>query len=511
MEIGLMGWLLVILRLPRTGYVLGRAGMLAEIAKTGLLPDWARRLFYLINLAIANRQSRHQPGEALCKALTQLGPGFVKFGQALATRADLIGPEMAKSLTSLQDKMPAFSAAKAKEIIQEETGQSSDQIFSAFQEHAVAAASIAQVHKAELPNGQAVAVKILRPHIHHLVQRDFQFFLGMAKLVEWIAPALKRLKLVKAVEQFAQLSEMELDLRLEAAGAGKLAEKLANDPGIRVPKIYLEHTTKCMLVMEWIDGVRIDDVAALHTAGHNIEQITEVAATSFFNQVFRDGFFHGDMHPGNIFVTADGTLVPIDFGIMGHLDFTDRLFLAQLLKSLLERDYDRVARLHQQAGMLPADIELAVFSQNLRAVADPILGKSLGDISLGLVLGQILQISARFHIDVQPQFNLLQKTMIMAEGVARTLNPNTDMWELAEPLAANWLAQEHTLKKQAEDLVEQLLTTVKTLPAILEKMADTRPETPQKKNLSAFAIGCGIGLGLAVGSTVLLAILPLIP
>ena len=166
---------------------------------------------------------------------------------------------------------------------------------------------------------------------------------------------------------------------------------------------------------------------------------------------------------------------------MGHLDFTDRLFLAQLLKSLLERDYDRVARLHQQAGMLPADIELAVFSQNLRAVADPILGKSLGDISLGLVLGQILQISARFHIDVQPQFNLLQKTMIMAEGVARTLNPNTDMWELAEPLAANWLAQEHTLKKQAEDLVEQLLTTVKTLPAILEKMSDTRPETPQKK------------------------------
>lgn len=504
-----MGWLLVIWRLPRTGYILGRAGVLVEIAKTGLLPEWVRRLFLLINLAIANRQSRSQPGEALCAALTQLGPGFVKFGQALATRADLIGPEMAKALTSLQDKMPAFSARKSREIIAEESGKTCDELFVHFEDEAVAAASIAQVHKAELPDGRQVAVKILRPQIHRLVKRDIQFFLGMAKLVEWLAPALRRLKLVKAVEQFSQISEMELDLRLEAAGAGRLAEHLADDHGIRVPKVYLEHTTKGMLVMEWIDGVRIDDLPALHQAGHDIERITEIAATSFFNQVFRDGFFHGDMHPGNIFVTSDGTLVPIDFGIMGHLDFKDRLFLAQLLQALLNRDYDRVARLHQEAGMLPADIELAVFSQNLRAVADPVLGKSLGDISLGLVLGQILQISARFQIDVQPQFNLLQKTMMMAEGVARGLNPHADMWDLAEPLASNWLAQEQTLQKQAQEFFEYLTTSLKTLPAVLEKIAQSPAEPMHQRAYSKtsfrFGLGIGLGVGLAICAGLILA------
>lgn len=508
-----MIWFLVIWRLPRIGYMLGRAGILAEMAKTGLFPAWVTRLFLLINHAISTRRSKHQPGEALCDALTALGPGFVKFGQALATRADLIGPDMARALTSLQDKMPAFSAVKAREIITEEAGRDITEIFSHFEDRPVAAASVAQVHQASLPDGRKVAVKILRPHIHRLVRRDTRFFLGMARLTEWLAPALRRLKLVKAVEQFSQLSEMELDLRLEAAAAGRLAEHLADDEGIRVPAVYLEHTSKAVLVMEWIDGVRIDDIEALHRAGHQIDRLTGIAATSFFNQVFRDGYFHGDMHPGNIFITADGTLVPIDFGIMGHLSFTDRLFLAQLLQALLERNYDRVAQLHQQAGMLPDHIDIALFSHHLRAVADPVLGKSLGEISLGLVLGQILQISARFHIDVQPQFNLLQKTMMMAEGVARTLNPDTDMWELAKPLAADWLAREQTLKKQTEELIEQLTSAIRTLPVFLDRMSrySQEPEEKPSHHPPSFGIGLWVGLaaGLVLAGAVLLADIPL--
>ena len=225
-----------------------------------------------------------------------------------------------------------------------------------------------------------------------------------------------------------------------------------------------------MLVTEWIEGVRIDDSSALSSAGHNIDIITQRAAQSFFNQVFRDGYFHADMHPGNIFVRADGVLVPIDFGIMGYLDFSDRLFLARLLQALLDRDYDMVAQLHDDAGMLSDSVSLQQFSQSLRAVADPVLGKPLGEISLGLVLGQILQISARFDISVQPQFNLLQKTMMMAEGVARSLNPQADMWHLAQPLAADWMATQFSPRQQAKLVGSELLKLARRLPHLMDQL-----------------------------------------
>jgi len=503
-----MGWVTLIWRLPRTGYILGRAGILAELARSGLLPGWVARLFLLINFAIASQRSRANRGEALCSALQQLGPGFVKFGQALATRADLIGPEMAKALTNLQDNMPAFQARYAHKIIETNTQTPIDKLFISFEDTPVAAASIAQVHKAIMPDGQAVAVKILRPNIHKKMRQDIGFFRSLARLAEAIAPAFRRLRLIKAVDQFAQISDMELDLRFEAAAAGRLAEQLAEDEGIRIPNINLELSHHDMLVMEWIDGVRIDDVEALISAGHDINTITEIAATSFFNQVFRDGYFHGDMHPGNIFVTSDGTLVPIDFGIMGHLQFNDRLFLARLLKALLERDYDKVAALHAEAGMLPDSIDIALFSQHLRALADPVLGKALGEISLGLVLGQILQISSRFQIEVQPQFNLLQKTMIMAEGVARSLNPQADMWHLAEPLATRWLASEAGLAKQAELLSQEILSALRKLPDIIDRLATEQSAPPVRKSAGwiQFATGIAIGIGAGCASAIALLI-----
>ena len=273
---------------------------------------------------------------------------------------------------------------------------------------------------------------------------------------------------------------------------------MADDEGIHIPWVDLEHTTSEMLVIEWIEGIRIDDVAALTAAGHDIGKITEIAASSFFNQVFRDGFFHADMHPGNIFIAADGTLVPIDFGIMGQLDFVDRLFLARLLTAMLDRDYDRVAQLHADAGMLGQDVSLAAFAQSIRAVADPVMGKALGEVSLGIVLGQIFQISTRFAVEVQPQFNLLQKTMMMAEGVARQLNPQADMWTLARPLAANWMRDQANFARRIETVIEEALNIAARLPRILDALEAGKPAPePAPRLLLPTAISC-LALALAL-------------
>ena len=471
-------------RLPIIGFRLGRAGVLGHIARVELLPSWMRRTLRVLNWLIAGRSARVDAGQALCLALQQLGPAFIKFGQALSTRSDLLGPDVAAGLVRLQDRLPAFSQAKALALIESETGKPADQFFASFNPVPVAAASVAQVHRATLPDGREVAVKLLRPGIRARMYRDIRFFQAMARLVEFLAPDLKRLKIVHAVEQFRQLSDMELDLRMEAAAGSKLAENLKQDAGIRVPWIDVEHASANMLIIEWIDGLRIDDRDGLIAAGHDISVLTERAASSFFMQVFRDGYFHADMHPGNIFITKDGTLVPIDFGIMGHLKTNDRIFLAELLVSLIDRDYEQVAQLHADAGMLGDDVPLELFAQSLRAMVDPILGKTLGDIELGRALGQILQISAQFEIQIQPQFNLLQKTMGMAEGVARELNPDANMWVLARPLAVDWIQGQTGLKLQLEQFFTDLTKLRRGLPRIIEKIEsefNSKPPVRQDK------------------------------
>ena len=469
---------LAMLRLPLIAWHLGRAGTLGHMAQVTLLPAWMRRFCSLVDSLIRSRGARRDAGSALAEALIRLGPGFIKFGQALSTRADLIGPQMAHSLSLLQDRLPAFSPELARRQVASEAGCPINEIFRRFDDVPVAAASIAQVHYAELLDGRQVAVKLLRPGIRRRMQSDTTLFYSLARILEWLAPNMQRLKLVTAVDQFTQISDFELDLRLEAAGAGKLAENMADDEGIHVPWVDLEHTTTAMLVIEWIEGIRIDDVDALAAAGHDIERITEVAARCFFNQVFRDGFFHADMHPGNIFIAADGTLVPIDFGIMGHLDFADRLFLARLLTAMIDRDYDAVARLHADAGMLDDTVPLPSFAQSIRAVAEPVMGKALGDVSLGTVLGQIFQLSNRFAIDVQPQFNLLQKTMMMAEGVARQLNPEANMWMLARPLAGQWMQDQASFAKRAESLLEDAMMLMARLPRILSALEARQEPAP---------------------------------
>ena len=474
--------IMALFRLPGIAWHLGRAGVLGHVGKITLLPNWMQRGCLLIDRLVRSRSATKDAGGALAEALLRLGPGFIKFGQALSTRSDLIGPEMSLSLSYLQDRLPAFHSKVARQLVETETGAPLDATFKRFDTDPIAAASIAQVHSAELLDGRRVAVKLLRPNIERRMRSDTLLFFALANILEWAAPGLRRLKLVTAVQQFVEISDIELDLRMEAAAAGRLADNLRDDDGIHVPWVDLERSTSRMLVIEWIDGIRIDDVAALQAAGHKIDQLTEIAARSFFNQVFRDGFFHADMHPGNIFIAPDGRLVPIDFGIMGFLDFSDRFFLARLLTAMLDRDYEMVAKLHFDAGMLGEDVTLPHFAQAVRAVADPVMGKPLGDVSLGLVLGQILQLSTRFSIEVQPQFNLLQKTMMMAEGVARQLNPKTDMWALSRPLASAWMQDQAGLAKRAESFIEDALLVASRLPRLLKELENRQQQAPQNAN-----------------------------
>ena len=421
------------LALPRLIYclfVLARGGLLGHLRRRFALPKWLDALFYVFDVMIA-RKRPERPGVALAHALQHLGPGFIKLGQVLATRADLMGADSAADLSELQDKLPSFPTREAKAVIAAELGAPIETIFANFEETAIGAASIAQVHLATLHDGRKVAVKVLRPSIRQRIGRDIAFFGDCAHLAESLVPALKKIKLVGVVDQFARITDIELDLRLEAAAATKLASLHADDRCIHIPAVDPSLTTERVMVMERVFGIRIDDKPALLAAGHNIETITRIAARCFFIQVFRDGYFHADMHPGNIFIRDDGVLVPIDFGIMGHLSLPDRVFLMRLLEAMLERDYDSIAYLHKDAGMLGDDVVLEDFADAVRAIAAPVMDKPVAAISLGTMLGQIFSLAHRFEIKVQPQFTLLQKTMVMAEGVSRQLSPSVNMWSLA--------------------------------------------------------------------------------
>ena len=494
--------LMVIFRLPVVAWHLSRGGIFGHLAELSLLPIWLRQVMRLLNRIIAKRNP-DRPGIALASALTALGPGFIKFGQALSTRADLMGADVARDLATLQDQLPPFSGSVAKRILAREWGKPIDQCCSWFDETPVAAASIAQVHFATLLDGRDVAVKILRPGIRHRMERDIKFFMSMARLIETIAPATKRLKLVHAVEQFAHYSDVELDLRLEGASAGKLRDNHAEDSGIYVPLIEWPLTTEFVLVIEKIVGTRIDDRQGLIAKGHDIDAITAIAAKAFFFQVFRDGFFHADMHPGNIFIRDDGVLVPIDFGIMGDLNLQDRLFLAQLLNAILDRDYDGVAKLHRDAGMIGADVPVEGFAQAIRAVTEPVMDQPMGEVSLGAILGQIFGLARRYQVEVQPQFTLLQKTMGMAEGVARQLNPDANMWPIARDLAADWAQDQNGLLTQISTIADKALAFSIRLPEFLDRaetiLHQMEVQKPEKKPVSPLLwVAFGIGLTIAI-------------
>ena len=419
-------------RMARIGWVLARHDALYWPAVTGSsrLVRWPLR-------CLRKRRLPSRPGQRLALALQRLGPTFIKLGQALSTRGDLFGEEVANDLAELQDRLPPFNYADV--AVEAALQGPIASYFSEFSTSPVAAASIAQVHFATTVDGEPVAVKVLRPGVERIFGRDLSLFASVSWLMEAALPSVRRFRLREVVATFAKSVHLELDLRLEAAAASELAENFSDHPGFHVPSVDWRRTARRVLTLERVSGLRIDNAAAIRAAGHDTKRIMTVAAEVFFRQVFVDGFFHADMHPGNVFVRDDGGLAVVDFGIMGRLDHPGQDFMADVLVGFLQRDYRLVAEAHLKAGYLPRDQDPAMFAQALRAVGEPILDQPIAEISMAKLLLQLLQVTAQFDMPAQPSLLLLQKTMLMAEGLGRNLDDTVNMWVIARPLIEDWM------------------------------------------------------------------------
>ena len=424
----------IVVRFFFVSYILVRNGLLTEIEKLNLINKKYHKIFNILKFIFEKKKINSK----FVNNLGEIGPGFVKLGQALSTRPDIFGLNVTNRLILLQDKLPPFSSKIAIKIIEEETNKEIDEIFNFFEKKPIAAASVAQVHKGILKNGKKVAIKILRPNIEKTLFKDFKLFYGICNILELFSTNCKRLSLKEIISTFAHSSLDEINLRLEASNSEQLSENFINYELFDTPKIYWECTTEKILISEFIEGVRIDQISDLKKK-LNIEKLTKVASEIFFYQSFRDGFFHGDLHPGNIFIAQSGKIIAIDFGIMGRLDLSDRKFLAKLFNFLLKKQFYKIAKLHQEEGMLDKDTDLYKLTQEIRILATPILNKPIGDISMGHLFGEILALSRKFNIKIQAKFCLLQKSMIMAEGIARQINPKANIWQTTEPLMKEWI------------------------------------------------------------------------
>jgi ubiquinone biosynthesis protein len=453
-----------VLRLIQIGRCLARHNALFLVERLPLpgLVHWLCR-------RLSNRKAPGRPGQRLARALQALGPSFIKLGQSLATRADFLGERVAADLAELQDRLPPFAAGTARRIVEAELGEPIGHLFSSFDDRPVAAASIAQVHFATTTEGEEVAVKVLRPGIEQQMAADLDLFAWIASWVEWLQPGFRRLRPGAAVETFAASTRIEMDLRLEAAAAAELAENCAGDPGFRVPRIDWRRTARRVLTLERVEGLASNDRDGMIAAGLDPDLILKRAAEILFKQVFRDGFFHADMHPGNMFIDAKGDMVPVDFGIMGRLDPATRRFLGEMLLGFLDADYRRVADVHFDAGYVPANQDKQAFMQACRSIAEPIRDRPLAEISVGRLLGQLFEVTEAFAMETQPQLLLLQKTMVVAEGVGRRLNPNVNMWELAQPLIAAWMIDNLGPQAQIRTVIDDGIETLRRLPHLIER------------------------------------------
>ncbi len=419
---------------------------------------------------IFSRNAPGRPGQRLATALHEAGPSFIKLGQALSTRSDLLGEEFSTDLSELQDALPPFPGDQAKDIIEREFGKPIDQLFRHFDYEPIAAASIAQVHFAETLDGRDVAVKVLRPGIEAAFARDIELFSWVAEMIEAAKPEYRRLKPVESIATLADTVRLEMDLRFEAAAAAELAENFKDDPGFCIPAVDWTLTGHRVMTTERVYGVPMDDVEGIKGFGLDPVAVLEKSASVFFYQVYRDGFFHADMHPGNMFVRQDGALVAVDFGIMGRLDRKTRRHLGEMLLAFLTRDYRRVAEIHFEAGWIHADQSVETFTQACRSIAEPILDLPQNEISIARLLGQLFSITETFNMETQPQLLLLQKTMLIAEGTGRKLSPDANMWLLARPLIEDWMVETLGPEARVLDAVGDLAGALRRLPVIFENL-----------------------------------------
>lgn len=410
-------------------------------------------------------------GERLAEALRSLGPAYIKLGQMLSTRPDLIGIGVAEGLRHLQDRLPPFSQEQARAIVEEDLGRPLAESFAAFESEALAAASIAQVHKARTPDGRTVAVKLLRPGIEARFRRDLEAFLWVAEFAERHIPKARRLRPIAVVQTITESTSHEMDLRMEAAAASEIRDNMEGEPGYRVPAVDWERTTRRMLTMEWIEAIALSDRAALKAGGFDLEALAATVVRAFLLQTMRDGFFHADLHQGNLFVEADGMVVALDFGIVGRLDKPTRRYLAEILYGFLNKDYQRVADWHFSAGYVPPDRSRAAFAQAMRAIAEPIFGRPVKEISAGRLLAQLFATTEAFGMQTQPQLLLLQRSMVMVEGMALHLDPKANMWALADPVIKDYIKTEFSPEIVVADALHEAAATLTEVPALVRRTA----------------------------------------
>ncbi len=408
--------------------------------------------------------------DKLCESIQGMGTTFIKLGQFLATRPDIIGEEVSKKLEKLQDRLPPFRMSEAKNILQESLGLDNYNSILNLSEP-VAAASIAQVHKAQInENGTVkdVAIKILRPEIKKVFNEEIDALMLLAYIIQSTVTKTKRLKLVEVVFLLKEITNHEMDLRFEAAAANEFAENTKNDSGFFVPKIYWNYTSEKVLTLDWVDGVSIRERDLINERNIDAKNIASNIIQHFLRHAVRDGFFHADMHQGNLFINESGQIVPIDFGIMGRIDKLNRRYLAEILFGFIQRDYKKVAEVHLVAGLVPNNVNVDELAQALRSIGEPIFGQSVKDISGGRLLKQLFDITEKFNMPTQPQLLLLQKTMVVVEGVARKLNPETNIWETSRPVLEKWL-------RETKDPINNFTETLKDSAEVLKKL----PELPQ--------------------------------
>ncbi len=457
-------------RLARVGWVLVREGVVSALPTEDMPPavGFVKSMLEPLARFRAKKQAR---SERLTRAVDRLGPSYVKIGQFLATRPDVVGVDWAVDLAMLQDRMAFFPTEAAKNAIQTSLGRPIEDLYTSFEEP-IAAASIAQVHPA-IVNGRQVAVKVVRPGVRQRFAHDIEGMYVVARMQERLMPSSRRLRPIEVTRTLEQTTKMEMDLRLEAAALSEIAENTKGDPGFRVPTVDWERTGRDVITMEWIDGIKMNDVEALRAAGHNLEKLAEVLIQSFLRHTLRDGFFHADMHPGNLFVERDGTIVAVDMGITGRLGKKERRFLAEILFGFITRDYMRVAEVHFEAGYVPRHHDVAAFAQAIRAIGEPIHGQPAETISMARLLALLFEVTDLFEMQTRPELILLQKTMVVVEGVSRMLNPRFNMWKASEPVVGDWIRDNLGPKRAVSDVKDGLKAIVKLAEAAPEIAAQT--------------------------------------
>jgi ubiquinone biosynthesis protein len=473
-----------IIRLVRTLATFERTGAIGVVLEAMEVPPRLRFLARVLGLPF---QWLGLKGDAslppVTRALTALGPAYIKFGQILSTRPDVVGDEMADQLKYLQDKLPPFPISIAKQIVAAELGLPVDQVFSAFSEP-VAAASIAQVHRATLlETGQDVAVKVLRPGIERAFRKDIDAFYFAAAVIETLAPSARRLRPMDVVKHFDGVVRGELDLRLESAAAGEFAANTKDDPGFQVPAVLWNLSGRTMMTMGWAEGINLADNAAIDAAGHDRKALSARVLQLFLQHALRDGFFHADMHQGNLKVAENGDIIAMDFGIMGRLDEYTRRVYAEILFGFIRRDYRRVAEVHFEAGYVPADQDIDEFARALRVIGEPIFGMDASRISMARLLAYLFEVTERFGMETRTELILLQRTMVVVEGVARSLDPQINLWHDARPVVEGYIKENVGPKALLRDLQRTAMVLARfgpKLPRLVEALLVRQSEPVQK-------------------------------